>query len=132
MMSKIIKVFAVLIVVGVLVVPIWLVEADALTLGSGGVTSTPTPSPIPTERQSFPTHIPSPTTSILLTPTPSVVSGVVVADHLNVRNGPSVGFVVIGVVDRGQVVQVAFCQGEWAYVENLGWVHSGWLTVGCD
>jgi len=53
--------------------------------------------------------------------------------NVNVRSGPSTGYRVVDVLQRGQSVDVQRCQGSWCYVVKSGpdgWVSANYLSSG--
>lgn len=72
-------------------------------------------------------------------PTPAVSSGVVCADHLNLRQAPGTQSAILTVLTRGQLValthqrETAIDGGTWVRVERnslSGWVNLNYLCGG--
>lgn len=51
----------------------------------------------------------------------------VTASKLNVRGGPGTRFEAIGTLDKGNIVKVEAVNGNWARIDDNGWVHTGFL-----
>lgn len=47
--------------------------------------------------------------------------------NVNVRSGPGTGFGVIGVLSRGEGVDIDYCRGSWCFVNRSG--RDGWVSA---
>ena len=76
----------------------------------------------------------NPTISIIPTRTPSLTTGCVNINALNVRAGPDVEYSIIGGLSNGECATIKGCNANssWVWVESQdlkGWVYAGYLSV---
>lgn len=102
------------------------------------VTGSPTPTPIPNSSTSTPTTTPTlpvPTPTYTLTPTPVPIYGIVTAENLNVRWGPSEAYGYVGAVYRDNRVIILGREptGFWLAIEipdgKKGWVAIKYIKI---
>jgi len=104
-------------------------------------TSTPTITPTPTETiaptETF-TSTPTKTLAPTLTPTSEALTAVVVAQALNVRNGPGDSYDVVDYLDEELQIEILGTDGgqDWYFIEygneQTGWIYSGFAELESD
>ncbi len=108
--------------------------APTMLVAVATLTSTPEPTAVPTSKPTIaPTDAPAPTEAADESSAPTVVTGIVAVDTLNVRGGPGQAYESVTQLQKGEAVHIlsrASAAGEeWWQAESPAGEWSGWLLA---